>query len=396
MSRRARYFGLVVVLVAVVASFGIVDDAFAPPFLWKKGLILNNAANVFPGWVIFADLDGIIHVVSQGGADVLTINPPVDFEYSNPRPLENGNILAALNSQVDSTRSIIEIDQAGNTVWEFFQPAPYVFHHDHRRLPNGNTLITCAQLITIPSISSTELEDDCLLEVDPAGTVVWAWHTWEHFDDFDFSPEVEQGIFDKGGDWAHSNAGSPIPPNPNQADPRFTPGNIIISYRFINKVVIVDRATGDIVWQTEMDPPTTIGQHDPELIETGLPGAGNILIFDNGLGGIYANSGSNWARSSRIIELDPTDLSEVWEWNATLMNRPDWEFNSWFVSSVQRLPNGNTFINEGAFGHLMEIAPNGRVVWDYVNPNVGPFGGQGWNSTFLYRAEKAPFDWLQP
>jgi hypothetical protein len=37
----------------------------------------------------------------------------------------------------------------------------------------------------------------------------------------------------------------------------------------------------------------------------------------------------------------------------------------------QRLPNGNTLINEGWFGRFFEVTPEGAVVWEYVNPYFG-------------------------
>ena len=42
------------------------------------------------------------------------------------------------------------------------------------------------------------------------------------------------------------------------------------------------------------------------------------------------------------------------------------------ISNPQRLPNGNTLINEGLFGRLFEITPLGETVWEYVNPYFGP------------------------
>jgi len=42
------------------------------------------------------------------------------------------------------------------------------------------------------------------------------------------------------------------------------------------------------------------------------------------------------------------------------------------ISNAQRLPNGNTLINEGRFGRFFEVTPAGEVVWEYVNPYFGP------------------------
>jgi hypothetical protein len=49
-----------------------------------------------------------------------------------------------------------------------------------------------------------------------------------------------------------------------------------------------------------------------------------------------------------------------------------WNFFSALLSNAQRLPNGNTFINEGLSGRLFEVTPDGDVVWEYVNPYFGP------------------------
>jgi hypothetical protein len=47
-------------------------------------------------------------------------------------------------------------------------------------------------------------------------------------------------------------------------------------------------------------------------------------------------------------------------------------FSSALISNAQRLPNANTFINEGLYRRLFEVTPDGDVVWEYVNPYVGP------------------------
>jgi hypothetical protein len=42
------------------------------------------------------------------------------------------------------------------------------------------------------------------------------------------------------------------------------------------------------------------------------------------------------------------------------------------ISNAPRLPNGNTLINEGLDGRFFQVAADGDVVWEYVNPNFGP------------------------
>ncbi|HTF89465.1 MAG TPA: aryl-sulfate sulfotransferase [Planctomycetota bacterium] len=42
-----------------------------------------------------------------------------------------------------------------------------------------------------------------------------------------------------------------------------------------------------------------------------------------------------------------------------------------FISGAQRLPNGNTLVCEGARGRVLEVTPEGKIVWDFYNPLGG-------------------------
>jgi len=44
--------------------------------------------------------------------------------------------------------------------------------------------------------------------------------------------------------------------------------------------------------------------------------------------------------------------------------------------NVQRLPNGNTLVCEGACGRFFEVTQDGAVIWEYVNPYFGISAGQ--------------------
>ena len=116
-----------------------------------------------------------------------------------------------------------------------------------------------------------------------------------------------------------------------------------------------------------------VGQHHAHMIPKGLPGAGNILVFDNGGWGGFGlpNPSSplgvmNVVRTdSRVIEFNPITLEKVWEYREDPQTS---KFFSGFVSSAQRLLNGNTFICEGNLGRLFEVTPEKEIVWEYVYP----------------------------
>ena len=104
--------------------------------------------------------------------------------------------------------------------------------------------------------------------------------------------------------------------------------------------------------------PTIAGQHAPVLLKNG-----NILIFDNG-----PHRVDQMFPFSRVIEVNPATNEIVWKFQEAFPPN----FFSDRISNAQRLPNGNTLINEGMFGRFFEVTPAGEVVWEYVNPYFGP------------------------
>jgi hypothetical protein len=140
--------------------------------------------------------------------------------------------------------------------------------------------------------------------------------------------------FPSGGDWAHINNMALLGPNKwyDTGDKRFHPENIIYDARVLNVIAIIDRPTGKIAWKVGPDFTATpalrklgqiIGPHHAQMIPKGLPGEGNILVFDNGGYAGYGapNPGSptgmyNALRDySRVIEFDPITLQIVWEYS---------------------------------------------------------------------------------
>jgi hypothetical protein len=94
-----------------------------------------------------------------------------------------------------------------------------------------------------------------------------------------------------------------------------------------------------------------------------------LLLFDNGPFRVdQARLVPGAAPFSRVLEVDPATSSIVWEYRDPVAHA----FFSALISNAQRLPNGNTLINEGLYGRLFEVTPDGDVVWEYVNPYFGP------------------------
>ena len=306
------------------------------------------------------------------------VSPVAGKPLASVEPLSNSRILARMGND-----TVAELDWDGNVVWSAAIPPPYRAHHDVERLPNGNTIVLVAQDILIPSISPNVLTDDGLLELDPQGQIVWQWFTRDHIGELNLSAQTLSLINAQGGDWAHTNAISALPPN-NHTSPEFATGNIVVSQRNTNRVAIIDRTTDAVVWTMSV---ATQGQHDSHMIPQGLPGAGNILVFDNGHGTPYQMGSRGW---SRVLEVDPSTQTVVWTYQASVSGNFNWLFNSGILSGAQRLPNGNTLICSGVKGRIFEVTPSGATTWEYMNPFAGP-SRSGLRTVQVYRAFRVPY-----
>ena len=129
-------------------------------------------------------------------------------------------------------------------------------------------------------------------------------------------------------------------------------------------------------------------QHRVLWLPPGVPGAGNILIFNNGTDWgdssvmevkLPSYGGCCHCKSGHGEHFKPATI--VWQYDE--YDTPG-SFFAPFISSVQRLPNGNTLINDGPAGYFFEVTPQGDKVWEYVNPGVGE--EQGGAAAGVYRA----------
>ena len=274
--------------------------------------------------------------------------------------------------------------------------------------PGGELTVLAHRTRRVPALSPKTITDDVIYQVHPDGKLgKFIWQAADHLSSFGFDKsallDIKQnpGSADDRGisDWLHVNSMALLGRNPwydYQGDERFAPDNIIIGSRTASFLAIISAETGEVVWRLGPDlspgqPGAEIGQlvgpHHAHMIPNGLPGAGNILVFDNGgISGYGGPSGfPRYTRAySRVVELNPRTMRKVWEYGPTSGTKL---FFSPALGSAQRLPNGNTFVASGAEGRLFEVTPNGQVVWGHQVKDKN--GG-----TNVYRAYRVPPEWL--
>ncbi len=387
-----------------ICSLALIPATFpAIPTVFPTGTTIYKPDKAWNGYTIFRAAGGV-------GPTLIDMNGNVVKQWegsSHPPKLLPGGYL--MRRGAGTSNDFGQEDWDGNIVWKLENSGQ---HHDFQREGNpvgyyvpgmeplvdrGKTLILSRKLLKNPKITNELLADDYIYEVTWDGKIVWEWLWNEHLDELGFSeaakntmyrhPKYEnvQGV--KADDWLHINSLSYVGPNKwyDAGDERFHPDNVIWDSREANIMGITDRKTGKIVWKVGPDYTATpalrklgqiIGQHHAHVIPKGLPGAGNILVFDNGGRAGYGppNPGAPFGRRnalrwySRILEFNPLTLELVWEYRAGKVGYRNEKFFSYDASNAQRLPNGNTLITEGAQGRLFEVTPELEIVWEYVLP----------------------------
>lgn len=419
----AAFFGLLLVVTGVAA-----------PSVYPTGTTIYDTDRAWSGYTVLSPLGEEAAVVIDMNGNVVKRWEGYSNSAGGPaRVLPGGHVVAAVGSQPGQESVALEQrDFDGNLVWRFDRNEELQGrggtiwsarqHHDWQRqdfiagyyspgvkpaLTGVNTLLLTHTTHRIPAVTDAkDLSDDRIIEVSPEGEILWEWSAGPVIDEFGFSDAARETIANAGGfgnafDWIHLNSATWLGPNRwfDQGDERFAPDNVIVSSRTASLVAIINRE-GSIVWQLGPDVSASeetrgvrqiIGQHHAHMIPESLPGAGNILIFDNGGSSGFgapspiAPSGSGvYARAtSRVIEIDPVTFEVVWSYDGP-------NFYSLNISGAQRLPNGNTLITEGAGGRLFEVSSDGAIVWEYMHP---VFSGRG-NSNAIYRAYRLPYDWI--
>jgi len=419
--------------------------------VYPTGTTIYEPDKAWSGYVIFGlpSNQGTL-LIDMNGNEVRRWEG-IDAGPGPARILPGGFVIGATGPRrpFQEALALVQQDWDGNEVWRFDRLEKALFkkdaedendegellwaarqHHDWQRegdpvgyyspssepqTAGGRTLLLAHKSVVNLQVSDKQLGDDYVYEVSWDGDILWDWLASDHVDEFGLSEDARnvihraEGFNEQRGsyDWLHINAMAYVGPNQwfDSGDERFNPENIMLSIRRPNVIAIVDRS-GAVVWRMGPDYRMSeawseigqmIGHHHPHIIPKGLPGAGNLLVFDNGgeSGYGYANPAApNGVRSvrrhsSRVLEINPVTFEKVWEYSVP--GGQSFRFFSHYVSAAQRLPNGNTMITEGADGRVFEVTSEGDIVWEYVSPFLND---EPPVNNIIYRAYRVPYDWV--
>lgn len=405
----------------------------AAPTVFPTGTTIYDPVKAWSGFTVLSTLDTPAVLVIDMNGRVVKRWDGFSVSAGGPARVLPGGVLIAPTGAFpghQEATALVAADFDGRELWRFDRAEQIAIdgesrwsarqHHDWQsadfpagyyspsftpRARGGTTLVLAHTSHAEPAVANVLLEDDRLIEIDATGKITWEWRAADHIDELGFDAPARAAIARLGTrdgyDWLHVNSARYLGPNTwhETGDARFHPDNVIISSRSASVVAIVAR-DGAVVWRLGPDSRASpelraigqvIGQHDAHLIPPGLPGAGNLLLFDNGgasgLGdpsAISAQGNAIYQRAtSRVLEIDPVSLAVVWSYAAP-------NFFSTNISGAQRLANGNTLITEGAPGRVFEVTPAKDIVWEFVNPP----GEGGRRSNAVYRAYRLPYGWI--
>lgn len=281
---------------------------------------------------------------------------PDDFVYfRNLHLYPNGDLLTVLEGNGDTPYgyAVAKLNRDSELLWLYTGRA----HHDLTVGPDGRiyTLthdIVQKRLKGFDHLASAWLED-YLVVLSPEGEEELKLPLTEAVANSRYQHLIHTVASYAVSDPLHTNAVNLVGAEAAEGLPFAEEGDVMLSFRELNAIGVINPEREELVWATRG---SWLGQHDADPLPNG-----NILLFDN-YGNYLSDEGI-----SRVMEFDPRSMEIVWEYAGSAEEPLD----SAIRAEQQRLENGNTLIIESNAGRILEVTPEGEIVWEYLNTARG-------------------------
>lgn len=182
----------------------------------------------------------------------------------------------------------------------------------------------------------------------------------------------------------HMNKIEPLPADLADAFENFEAGDLALSFRYLNLILVLDPDTRKIKWH-QTGP--WLGQHDPEFTADGT-----ILVFNNN------RYGNRIALKQRLKEDFRPPPSNILEHHflgdsktvQAYVTSGEHLFQTGSRGKHEQTYNGNLVITEFSGGRVIEATRDGEVVWEYINRYDEEF------VTEITEARVYPLDYFEP
>jgi hypothetical protein len=272
--------------------------------------------------------------------------------------LPNGDGVMSIGGYV-----VARIDACSRVVWS----KPIAAHHALQVLPGGEILAPGMIRHTAPNPAWPRLRLGPAGYVDDQTVLRIGLEDGRVIEEFSILDALYQSGWEgllfagRGSSYAmaeadplHMNDVEALSPELAAAFPMFKAGDLLVSLRNLQTLVVLDGAARRVKWS--MTGPI-YGQHDPDFSPDG-----RILVFDNRITGARPERGQ-----SGVAAIDPATHAISWLFRGSEAE----PFYTPVAGKVQHLPNGNVLALSPQDGVIVEVAPDGRgesrIVWQYVN-----------------------------
>lgn len=336
---------------------------------------------------------------------------------------------------------------------------PYEQHHNIYVMPNGDIVMAVVQGYTLAQAQAAGFNGNLATQSGPEGnllwveglvevkpnwaqdtyTTVWQWSFWNHLVQ-DVDPSGQTFYTNSGGQTIYTSDYETTIDDPGKLNANYEGSNtpalgrlydhingidynaqyneFAISSRVQNEIYIIDHSTtsdqaatssggnqghgGDFLYRWG-DPAnygapgaeTLFMQHNVQWIPQGYPGAGDLIVMNNGddRPGTPYTSIDEWTPPVTTTggytigssgAFGPT--TETWNWS----DSPNTAFYNSDGGGIDRLPNGDTIVAFGTRGLAFEINPSGQIVWQFQDGDAASKGNTGASSTsdtLLYQGD---------
>jgi hypothetical protein len=337
------------------------------------GVTVNSGARTAPGYTLYTSgHDAAAYLVDMEGRELYQWHRPystvwrkgegpkapkpdthVWFRAIDMRP--NGDLLAVYEAVGDTPYGygLVKLDRDSNVLWTYFGRTHHALDvgRDGRIYALSQEVVD-ERLEGFDDVGAPRL-DDYLVVLSPDGEELENFSLTEALARSTFRYLLQNVSWYGVDDPTHTNSVQVLDARLAANFPFGKPGQVLLSMRELNAVLVVDVPTASVVWATRG---SWIQQHDAQVLPSG-----HILMFDN-WGNYERRNGI-----SRVIEVDPRTTGVVWQYTGT----PERPLASDVRATVQPLPNGNRLVSESAGGRLLEVTRGGEIVWEFINPHRG-------------------------
>lgn len=343
------------------------------------GVTVNDRQRAQAGWNLYVSMHGReAFLIDMDGRELYRWKGPprpkradragkLGLWWRTVRLLPNGDLLA----QTDYG-PLMRLDAESRPLWIYDDTC----HHDFDVASDGRIFAIAGNDPIRHRRFAEPLSEDFVVELDPNGVerarvsllaALVKGRQREALAELRAAQLSAEGIARR--DVTHLNAVEILGATPAGAPGAFAPGRLLLSTPKNHRVLLMDFASGEIVWSLRG---SFRYQHDPTFTRDG-----RLLLFDN-----QRERGER----SRVLALDPASGEERWSWGEP----PDPPFFSQCCGRVHPLANGNLLVVVSGEGRAVEIDPERRIVWEFHNPHE--LGGKTAMLNDVLRIDPADLD----